>query len=38
MVQIGGLKVPIISLDDLRINKKANGRKKDEADLENLGI
>jgi hypothetical protein len=37
MVQIEELKVPMISIDDLRINKKASGRKKDEADLENLG-
>ena len=31
-----GVKVPLISLEDLRANKKASGRAKDLADLENL--
>ena len=31
-----GVKVPVISFGDLRINKKASGRAKDLADLENL--
>src|SRR5437016_8116656 len=31
-----GVKVPLISFDDLRANKKASGRAKDLADLENL--
>jgi hypothetical protein len=28
--------VPVISLDDLKINKRAAGRNKDLADLDNL--
>jgi hypothetical protein len=31
-----GVAVPIISLEDLKANKKASGRAKDLADLENL--
>ena len=31
-----GVKVPLISFDDLKRNKKASGRAKDVADLENL--
>jgi|SRR5882672_5224841 len=31
-----GVEVPLISLDDLRANKKASGRAKDLADIENL--
>jgi predicted nucleotidyltransferase len=31
-----GVKVPFISLEDLKRNKKAAGRTKDRADLENL--
>ena len=31
-----GLHVPVISLDDLKVNKKAAGRHKDLADLDNL--
>src|SRR5215217_5383173 len=31
-----GIKVPLISLRDLKRNKKASGRAKDLADLENL--
>jgi len=33
---IDGVSVPVIALDDLKINKKAAGRHKDLADLENL--
>jgi len=35
-VLIDGLKIPVISLKDLRKNKKASGRAKDLSDLENL--
>jgi hypothetical protein len=31
-----GVPVPVISLADLKINKRAAGRHKDLADLENL--
>lgn len=34
--EIDGLRVPIISLSDLRTNKRASGRNKDLYDLENL--
>lgn len=33
---IEGLPVPVISLDDLKTNKRAAGRNKDLADLDNL--
>jgi predicted nucleotidyltransferase len=33
-----GVKVPLICLDDLRVNKKASARAKDLADLENLPL
>ena len=33
---LDGLRVPVISLDDLKANKKAAGRHKDLADLDNL--
>ena len=33
---LDGLVVPVISLDDLKINKRAAGRHKDLADLDNL--
>jgi len=33
---IEGLAVPVISLDDLKTNKRAAGRNKDLADLDNL--
>jgi hypothetical protein len=33
---VEGLPVPVISLDDLKINKRAAGRNKDLADLDNL--
>ena len=35
-IDIGGLQVNLISLDDLKINKKASGRYKDLDDLEHL--
>lgn len=35
-VDIAGLQVNLISLDDLKINKKASGRYKDLEDLEHL--
>lgn len=35
-VEINGLKVSLISLKDLRKNKRATGRHQDLADLENL--
>ncbi len=31
-----GISVPLIALEDLKANKKASGRNKDLADLENL--
>jgi len=36
IVEIGGLEVPFVSLDDLRANKRAAGRLRDLADLEDL--
>ncbi len=36
MFDVEGLPVPVISLDDLKTNKRAAGRNKDLADLENL--
>ena len=33
---VDGLHVPVISLDDLKVNKKAAGRHKDLADLDHL--
>ncbi len=33
---VEGLPVPVISLDDLKTNKRAAGRNKDLADLDNL--
>lgn len=35
-VNVDGIEVPIISLDHLKINKRASGRFKDLNDLENL--
>ncbi len=35
-IDIGGLEVPIIGLEDLKANKAAAGRLKDRLDLENL--
>lgn len=35
-VEIDGVKVNLISLEHLKINKRASGRNKDLADLENL--
>ncbi|MEY3656816.1 MAG: hypothetical protein RL114_1174, partial [Actinomycetota bacterium] len=36
MQEIDGLTIPVIALDDLKINKLASGRAKDLDDLENL--
>jgi hypothetical protein len=36
LVDIGELSVPIISLEDLKTNKRSSGRMKDLADLEEL--
>jgi predicted nucleotidyltransferase len=36
VVDLEGVSVPFISLPDLKINKKAAGRTKDLADIENL--
>jgi hypothetical protein len=36
MFDLEGLAVPVISLDDLKTNKRAAGRNKDLADLDNL--
>ena len=33
---VDGSPVPVISLDDLKVNKRASGRPKDRDDLENL--
>ena len=33
---LGGVRVPVISLADLKVNKRAAGWHKDLADLENL--
>lgn len=33
---LGGVSVPVISLADLKVNKRAAGRHKDLADVENL--
>lgn len=33
---LGGVSVPVISLTDLKANKRAAGRHKDLADLDNL--
>jgi predicted nucleotidyltransferase len=38
MIDWDGVRIPLISLEDLKINKKASGRAKDLADLENLQI
>ena len=35
-VNLGDLIIPVIGLDDLKINKKASGRYKDLADLDSL--
>jgi len=35
-VEVDGVRIPVISLADLRANKLASGRLKDLADLENL--
>jgi hypothetical protein len=36
LVDIGELRVPLISLEDLKTNKRSSGRMKDLADLEEL--
>ncbi len=33
---VNGSQIPVISLDDLKVNKRASGRAKDLNDLENL--
>jgi len=35
-VEWDGIKVPLIALEDLKVNKQASGREKDLADLRNL--
>lgn len=35
-VDLDGIKVPFLSLEDLRANKRASGRRQDLLDLENL--
>ena len=35
-IEVAGLTVPVLSLADLRANKRASGRPKDLADLDNL--
>lgn len=37
VVQIDGIDLPFISLEDFKANKRASGRLKDLADLESLG-
>ncbi len=37
-VEMDGILVPILSLDDLIVNKRASGRTKDLADVESLEI
>ena len=37
MVRVDGVELPMISKDDLIINKRASNRQKDRADLEGLG-
>jgi hypothetical protein len=37
VVEIAGVPVNLIDLGDLKINKRASGRLKDLADLEQLG-
>lgn len=36
-VEIDGTIVPFISLEGLKVNKKASGRPRDLADIEGLG-
>jgi hypothetical protein len=36
MVDVGGLQVPFVSVDDLRTNKLATGRLRDRADAAEL--
>ncbi|MBP7936840.1 MAG: hypothetical protein KA354_19535 [Phycisphaerae bacterium] len=37
IADLGGIPVPVISVEDLKRNKRAAGRHKDLTDLENLG-
>lgn len=37
VVEMSGLRLPIIGLEDFKTNKRATGRLKDLADLESLG-
>jgi hypothetical protein len=36
VVELDGVELNLISLDDLKVNKKASGRLKDMTDLEKL--
>jgi len=36
-IEIGGVPVPFVSVDDLRTNKLATGRLRDRADAAELG-
>jgi hypothetical protein len=36
ILQDAELKIPMISLEDLKVNKRATGRKKDLLDLDEL--
>ncbi len=36
VVSVGGMQIPVISLGDLKANKKATGRAQDQADVEHL--
>jgi len=36
LVEVGGLPVPFVSVDDLRANKLATGRLRDQADAADL--
>jgi hypothetical protein len=35
-ISVSGVVIPVISLADLKLNKRASGRAKDADDLENL--
>jgi hypothetical protein len=36
VIQVGGLRIPVISLVDLKANKRASGRSEDVSDVEHL--
>jgi hypothetical protein len=36
LVELGGIEIPFVSIDDLRTNKAATGRLRDLADVEDL--